>query len=687
MSLASRKLIQATAGAAGAEPASDDDFANVVLLLDGDGTSGDDNNTFTDSSTNGFTVTETGSVVQGSFSPYGDNWSNYFDGNQYLISDTAAPAIGTNDFTIEFWYNGGAQPNRFPSIVGTLDAFGATGAWRVFTYNNNANTFMFGLATTAYTFNTENYNDGVWRHFAVTREGTDLRGFVNGVQQGSTLTMGGNLTSRKILVAGNLRDNDHQEGFISNVRVINGTALYTSDFTPPTEPLTAVTNTDFLGCQSNRFLDNSTNNLALSTNGTPKVTPFSPFKDDDARTLTTDGGSAYFNDTTNEHLSISHQSGFLISGQQFTIEFWFYPVRSGVDDHVASYNNGNSDGNLNWLFRQINNNSLRFVAIQSNGTVRALDSTSKIIVNGWNHVVATGDGSSFIKMWLNGNYEGSISTDGTNQNNTSNANIQIAKWINYYAGYISDFRYVVGSQVYTGTSDITLPTSPLTAVTNTNLLLNFKDAGIYDRSGINNLDTVGNAQIDTAVKKYGSGSIEFDGSGDYLKGIASADELNMGTGDWTIEGWYYVRTRTTAYPLIIGNNDSGFNAGALAITTSNNDSAPSRHEKLTLADYDDTSARVLSASSAHNLNQWYHFAVVRNGTNITIYRDGTSVASKTISSALTYDWGLNGVLVGGGNWDGANSYSDAIFDDLRITKGLARYTANFTPPDAALPKF
>jgi hypothetical protein len=301
----------------------DEFFNNVVLLLDGDGTSGDDNETFTDSSTNGFTVTENGSVVQGSFSPYGDNWSNYFDGNQYLTSDTAAPAIGTNDFTIEFWYNGGAQPNRYPSIVGTLDAFSATGAWRVHTYVNNANSFQFTYGITNYQFTTTDYNDGVWRHFAVTREGTNLKGFVNGVQQGSTLTFSDSLSSRKIMVAGQLRDNDHQEGFISNVRVINGTALYTSDFTPPTGPLTAVTNTDFLGCQSNRFLDNSTNNLALSTSGTPKVTPFSPFKNDDARDITTDGGSGYF-DTSSAYLQIP--TGYLpgVTTGDFTIEGWWY---------------------------------------------------------------------------------------------------------------------------------------------------------------------------------------------------------------------------------------------------------------------------------------------------------------------------------------------------------------------------
>jgi hypothetical protein len=55
-----------------------------------------------------------------------------------------------------------------------------------------------------------------------------------------------------------------------------------------------------------------------------------------------------------------------------------------------------------------------------------------------------------------------------------------------------------------------------TAITNTSLLLLAPNAGIFDNTGKNNLETVGNAQIDTSVKKYGTGSMEFDGTGDYL---------------------------------------------------------------------------------------------------------------------------------------------------------------------------
>ena len=101
-----KKLLEAAAGASVTPDTGDPEFANVALLLDGDGTSDDNNNTFTDSSTNGFTVTENGSVVQGSFSPYGDNWSVYFDGSgDYLSADSLNIGnFGTADFTVEGWF-------------------------------------------------------------------------------------------------------------------------------------------------------------------------------------------------------------------------------------------------------------------------------------------------------------------------------------------------------------------------------------------------------------------------------------------------------------------------------------------------------------------------------------------------------------------------------------------------------
>ena len=175
----------------------------------------------------------------------------------------------------------------------------------------------------------------------------------------------------------------------------------------------------------------------------------------------------------------------------------------------------------------------------------------------------------------------------------------------------------------------------------------------------------------------------FDGNGDNLA-IPTSPNLNMGTGNFTVECWVYISSRTLNYPLIFGNNNSGYGAGAIALVNSNADSG-AYTDRFNLSVYDINPSPTLTASSTNSLNTWYHLTVVRNGTSLVMYRDGTSVASATISSGIVFDWGKLGSRIGGGNWDGAQSYFNGYIDDLRITKGYARYTATFTPPTAAFP--
>ena len=104
-----RDLLNA-ASTQGATPA-DSYFYDVSLLLNGDGTNGAQNNTFLDSSTNNFTITRNGNTTQGSFSPYGTLWSNYFVGTSgssaspnYLATPSSSVwAFGTGAFTLECW--------------------------------------------------------------------------------------------------------------------------------------------------------------------------------------------------------------------------------------------------------------------------------------------------------------------------------------------------------------------------------------------------------------------------------------------------------------------------------------------------------------------------------------------------------------------------------------------------------
>jgi hypothetical protein len=681
MSLASRKLIQATAGATTVDTG-DDDFANVVLLLDGDGTSGDANNTFTDSSTNGFTVTENGSVVQGSFSPYGNNWSNYFDNgsNTYrlLFADDASFDFGTGDFTVEAWiYRVGTGATvafaGYAGIIGGNTSSSGSGAdfWSLYVNQTNRTIDWYGDDSTLRT-TSNTINDNEWTHVAVSRSSSTLKIFINGVEgYSATVTSSYTIGSNGLSIGRDYNGNAAFNGYISNVRVVKGTGLYTSGFTPSTSPLTAVSGTSLLTCQSNRFIDNSTNNHTATLTGTPKVTPFSPFKDSDARTLTTDGGSAFFSASqTNNQLILADDDKFNPGSSDFTLEAWVHTVGVVGNDYQAIWSKWTAGGQeIFWALTPTYQlqMSLWF------GGLYTVTTTKTMNANEWNHVAATRSGGT-VTLWINGQSEGTLSVSGSVTNNSNSVyvgNYQISGFYEFN-GYISDVRWVKGTALYT--SAFTPPTSPLTAITNTETLLSFQDAGIYDRTGINNVDTVSTAQIDTAVTKYGTGSMQFDGSGDYLL-CNSSEAFGYGTGDFTLECWIYKNANPSADAGIIEQRPASTNGNYPMIGLNSSGQ---------LFYYVNAAYKIsASASTALSNQAWDHVAYVRSGGNLgTLYINGTSVGTWVDTTNYVSTTPLR---------IGEHAFSAAQFngfiDDLRITKGVARYTSSFTPPTDALPKF
>ena len=681
-----QRLLQQAA--AGIGDTGDDDFANVVLLLDGDGTSGDDNNTFTDSSTNGFTITENGSVVQGSFSPYGDNWSVYFENDTAFMQSNTAIAVSSSNFTIEMWVWVTENDMRFCSqnnTGGTNFYFGTQGSgylrWDVPTGTSiNSTLASGGIMDYVLPLNQ-------WVHVAAVREGTGFQQFkmyADGVLVARGQDNSSHGTGRKINIAGGRGNSANYDGYISNFRFVVGSAVYTSAFTPPTSPLTNITNTKLLACQSNRFLDNSstgsTFTLDLDT-GYPKVTPFSPFKNDDARDITTDGGSAYFNGVKTTQLYAGTSNVIPATGD-FTVEGWVYftGLNTVNSRSVFFVKDSGTTVSGNRSFQIIlNNNGTKYddvsvVLFQSNSNYDSSIFTHTFEFNEWYHIAVTRTGQT-IECFINGTSIGTDTNGKSSINQTTEENY-IASWNSSnkddtHVGYFGDFR-IVHSRVYT--SNFTPPTSPLTAISNTELLLNFQDAGIYDRSGINNLDTVGNAQIDTAVKKYGTGSIEFDETGDYLK-VPSTDDIELGTGDFTIEGWLYIGTNPVGNGQGMFQISNGYLNSAVrgpAVGLNNGDGK--------WAIYYGTSQQTATAA-APSINTWYHVAYVRNSSTTKLYIDGTELISVSDSTNYSDTY----LTIGG--WYSTSYLLNGFIDDFRITKGVARYTSNFTPPTAALPKF
>jgi hypothetical protein len=656
------------ASKSGSVDAKDPQFNYVTMLLHGDGTNGAQNNTFLDSSTNNFTITRNGNTTQGTFTPYGSNWSNYFNGSSYLsVASNANLNLSNSSFTIEFWvYGTGGYPQGLIT-KGNTTSLGSE-VWSI-EYTSSSGGIAFG--TGAYnswsaTMLTGTITLNAWNHVAVVRNVNAHTMYVNGVST-STLSASYTVTDAGTLYVGtgwySPSGRIFSAGYISNVRLVIGTAVYTSNFTPSTTPLTAITNTQLLTCQSNRFVDNSSNAFAVSITSAPTVQRFSPFSPTSAYSTSVIGGSGYF-DGTGDYLSAADNAAFDLGSSDFTIEGWVFLSSSGSSqtfvakgtgaDNQASYHivfNG-----TNWLYYLSGNGSTWSIA---SGVTMGAGTA-----NTWQHLALVRSGSTFTP-YVNGTAGTTTSSATALFDGNKVFSVGADDAANQrLTGYISNTRVVKGTAVYT--ASFTPPTAPLTAITNTSLLLNYTNPAILDNAMMNDLETVGNAQISTSVKKYGTGSLAFDGTGDYLT-IPSSQSLGFGTGDFTIEGWLYLSS-TSAYSTIISNRTSGGD------TTTGRYSVAIRS---TAFEFYANGSQIVSAGTV-STSTWTHFAVTRASNNIRLFLNGTQVGSTT---AFTTDLSTLASYVGA-NGAGTEPLTGNI-DDLRITKGVARYTANFTAPTTA----
>jgi hypothetical protein len=180
----------------------------------------------------------------------------------------------------------------------------------------------------------------------------------------------------------------------------------------------------------------------------------------------------------------------------------------------------------------------------------------------------------------------------------------------------------------------------------------------------------GNAQISTAQSKFGGTSIVFDGSGDYLS-IPNNAAFNLQSTSFTIEAWVYLTTNNTASNHCVASNYQNSNNGWSLQTGSSGKMCFNASGD----GFDITGTTTLS------INTWSHVAVSGSAGSIKLFINGIQEGS-TYTGATSLN--STAITTIGGLWAGGlfNTFFGYI-DDLRITKGVDRYTSNFTPPTAA----
>jgi hypothetical protein len=653
----------ASIGSAVASAASDAYFNLVTLLLNTTATNGAQNNTFLDSSTNNFSITRNGNTTQGTFTPFSQTgWGNYFDGTagQYLNTPSnAAFAFGTGDFTVEAWVF--VTGTNYCEIFITTNTTPTSTSMR-FIVRNDQKLEYSDQTNTATSTGTIPLN--TWTNVAVSRSGTSVKLFINGTQDGST-TSSNNLTNQ-VGYIGRTWDGFIFTGYISNLRVTKGGALYTSTFTPSTTPLTTTVSSgtvSLLTCQSNRFLDNSTNAFALTINGTPSVQAFSPFLPTTAYDAAVVGGSGYF-DGTGDFLQLADSTAWDLTGD-YTIEMWLYSTATPVS--TTFFQLGSSSNFLAIYLASATK------YITASGSLSITASTA-LALNSWNHMalVRSGSGTNNTVLYLNGVNVGQA-TNTTSFTGSASNGVRIGAEFPsdyYFNGYIAGNRIVNGTAVYTAA--FTPPTAPPTAITNTSLLANYTNSGIFDSAAKNDLETVGNAQASTTQAKWGTTSMYFDGTGDYLvSNTATPDLYAFGSGNFTIEFWAYLNT-VSGSQIFYDSRPSGTQT-----------TQPTIFMSSAVLSYYTNNSTVITGSTL-STGQWYHIAVSRSGTSTKMFVNGTQVGS-TYTDSTVYTNTSGRPLIGADSFAVGTNPLNGYIDDLRVTKGYARYTANFTAPTAAFP--
>jgi len=408
------------------------------------------------------------------------------------------------------------------------------------------------------------------------------------------------------------------------------------------------------------------------------------------------GSSAYF-DGNGDYLSISNQ--VLKLSNIYTAEFWVYLDSYPTTAHGSGLIfNGTTTSDVNRVQLAVNSDGSMTANGFGNSTTAVWQfrtGEGVIPLGTWVHVALCSDGTT-VRLFA----DGVLAASGAG---TEISTLPTTFYIGfhrsggsqrYLAGYIDDFRLTQGVARYT--ENFTTPDAhPVVDLYFSNVSVLLKADGEVDStafvdSGPNGLaiSASGNTKM-VAAPPWGSGtnsySLPYGGTGAYFDGdtdhlsIANDDSLNFGNEDFTIEMW--VNTPTNWSRDLFAKRSSVNEYGILAYI---NYSQTAGISPYNIRLYIPNSTGTLWAidHTTAGFNGWAHVAFVRNGNEWASYVNGV----KKIMNAnlnLTIPSNTSDFTIGVRSTAGHINYSTGLWgvlDDFRITKGVARYTANFTPP-------
>ena len=658
------------------------------------------------------------------------DYSVDFDGNDTLSMATSSDlAFGTGDYTVECWVKPTSVSGNLEIVLNTG---GSSATTFFFHYDNNqlsVGTYFAYISNQAATF-----ENGKWYHIVACRSGSTLKLFQNGLQVGFDATDNTNWASGGAIIIGtNSAGSQAVNGLISNLRVVKGTAVYTSNFTPSYEPLTNITNTKLLCCNNSSVTGATVTPGTITAGGDPSSstdTPYdtyslgvvtgaiSPGTVGAATTITFPHNAPdtlYYYCTNHSGMGGSGTIGLSTDIQKADPYAWKNVLAlSGTsgNDISAMVNCGSTNKAVTFstdYYSMIKNitsnfytNSIYFDGSDDDITITATEETNigvgDFTVEGWVYNTRSQE-QSYVTNWNSGGqFQVQMSSGGALQ----------ASWAPYSTAVyaITDAQAIVLNQwmhfayvregslftLYKNGRSVGTQTSINNTTTNNNIILGENGLN-QDRDFQGYLQDI---RIYKGIAKYTSdfipASIKPDIVQDSPSGTVYDSALEKpvnGAVSFGKDGTSYL-TAGSSSDFTMGTGDFTVecwinlaaynNAGIFQISSAAGGFTSTGFNNTITVWIVNQGFWKYNANGSEkvttivpSLHMWHHVALVRNSGTTSLYVNGILLKSDT--DTTNYD----GTYIGIGGYYSTTYLIDGLISNFRVVKGTALYTEDFVP--------
>jgi hypothetical protein len=636
--------------------------------------------------------------------------SAYFNNSYLSIPDSDDWNFGSGDFTIDFWVKFNSIGGSHVQLIGQQDISVSNQAWSLMWRTSNE--LNFEWTADGYSTKTRGCSwtptTGTWHHISIIRNTSALYIFIDGVSQpltGDNIGSDAIYNSTDVLVIGARHNGVNYDvglnGYMDELRVSKGIARWTSDFTPPSAPVDSSVKLLIYadGADGATDLSDATGRHSITNNGTPDANTklllhasgadgATSFIDETGKTVTAVGNAqidyaghtitTYGNartysadkkfgsssmsfDGNGDYLTVPDSEDWNFGSGDFTIDFW---VRLNTLTSYQSFCQYRVDNNdYMQLYFHITDGLIFDVASGGSSVVSMSEgSVAGWSANTWYHIAVVRNGSNWA-LYKDGVR---IKTAISSNSMPIHTNLFIGTdrgIMDHLNGYLDEFRISKG--IARWTSNFTPPVTTYSADLSTKLLLHGDGA---DGSAV---------FIDDSRQYLGGMAAKFDGNGDYLS-MPDSDDWNFGSGDFTIDFWVRFDTLPAMGNQIVlaAQEKDGNNYWNISFFNINNVSGEIRFRQM------ETSSNTISIDRSWfpSIATWYHCAIVREGNSWKWFVNGVQLGSTdtNIEAVANFTGGLTiGTLLQNGL---GNYFFDGWLDEFHVSKGIAKWTGNFTPP-------